>query len=417
MSLDHCALALPWFVVGGSPSLARLHRLAIRLDWSNAPSPELRAWLWITSLGWPVVSLAHVAIQLHWNAGYVAKSQGVSRWRQASEMLYLANRYNCPPSSYYKFSLFDPDKARRVSQYLHHYEICNLLPQLNTGRPVHLVGNKREFCDEAQRHGLPVAPIIATFNASDAIRWHSGPEGNLPQCDLVLKAFDLSCGIHFECWSYTGNRTWSNGTDSVTEQGLIDRCRGRSRDHGCLVQRRLVNHPGIAALVGKGLCTVRVVTYRRPGNRPAPLLSSFRMPTGEGVVDNFAAGGIASPVDLPTGTLGPAVAKNLSRGIFLTHPDSGHQIAGERLPFWREILQLTLTAHQCFDWMPFVGWDVAITPDGPVLLEANPTWCVDLLQIPRGAPLGDTEFSAIFVEHLDAGDPTGTVGPRAAHLN
>jgi Sugar-transfer associated ATP-grasp len=297
--------------------------------------------------------------------------------------------------------LFDQGNARRVLHYVHHFEICNLLPEVNKNRPTKLLGDKQAFYEEATRHHLPIAPIVAAFESGAVLKWHSSPENRLPESDLVLKAFDLSCGARFERWSYSGHGAWSSDGETLDEGQFLDRCRLRSLDHGCLVQKRLVNHPDIAGLGPNGLCTVRVVTYRWPTGDPAILMACLRMPTAGGIVDNFAAGGIAAPVDPHTGAVGEAVAKKLSRGRFRSHPDSRAPIAGVRLPLWAETRSLALDAHRGFDWMPFVGWDIAVTPDGPLLLEANPVWCVDLLQIPHHVALGDTEFVSVFLQHLE----------------
>lgn len=401
VTVDHSALPLPWFAASCPANILETHRLASRLDWQYAPTLESRACLWITSLCWPVVSLLHVAVEWRKNATFVAQAFGISRPRQALQMAWLTNRYNCPASSYYKFGLFDQGNAGRVLQYVHHYEICNLLPELNKNRPIQLLGDKQAFYEEATRHDLPIAPIVAAFESGAVLKWHSDPENRLPESDLVLKAFDLSCGARFERWSYSGRGAWSSDGETLDEGRLLDRCRLRSLDHGCLVQKRLVNHPDIAGLGPNGLCTVRVVTYRRPAGHPAILMVCLRMPTAGGIVDNFAAGGIAAPVDPHAGTVGEAVAKTLSRGTFRSHPDSRAPIAGAQLPLWEQTRGLALDAHRCFDWMPFVGWDIAVTPDGPLLLEANPVWCVDLLQIPHHVALGDTEFVSVFLQHLE----------------
>ena len=126
------------------------------------------------------------------------------------------------------------------------------------------------------------------------------------------------------------------------------------------------------------------------------------MPTGKSLVDNFEAGGIAAPIDLETGTLGTAVAKNPCRYNLTHHPDSGAPIDGFVMPFFRESLQAALTAHACFPWVPFVGWDVVVTNHGPQLLEANPDWGVELAQIVTDVPLGKTRYPEIYLEHLDA---------------
>ena len=52
-----------------------------------------------------------------------------------------------------------------------------------------------------------------------------------------------------------------------------------------------------------------------------------------------------------------------------THPLTGGRIAGRVLPHWQEAVDLAIRAHAAFSEWAVIGWDIAWTPDGPVLLE------------------------------------------------
>jgi hypothetical protein len=52
-----------------------------------------------------------------------------------------------------------------------------------------------------------------------------------------------------------------------------------------------------------------------------------------------------------------------------------------RIPHWSELLELVLRAQVAFDGLPTPGWDVGITQDGPLLVEANALYDLDLLQV------------------------------------
>jgi hypothetical protein len=122
------------------------------------------------------------------------------------------------------------------------------------------------------------------------------------------------------------------------------------------------------------------------------------MPTGTAYVDNFAAGGIAAPVNLCDGKVsGPAVGKNVKLGIWRSHPDTRHPIEGVSVPAWEQTADLCVGAHRTIPRVAFIGWDVALSAEGPVLLEANPNWCVDLVQMPGCRPLGETVFARYYL--------------------
>src|SRR5207237_461121 len=78
-------------------------------------------------------------------------------------------------------------------------------------------------------------------------------------------------------------------------------------------------------------------------------------------------------VELETGELGSAsnLGANARLGWLDRHPDSGSAITGTRLPMWDEVRSFAVRAHKAFGDRILVGWDIAVTPDGPALVEAN----------------------------------------------
>jgi len=85
---------------------------------------------------------------------------------------------------------------------------------------------------------------------------------------------------------------------------------------------------------------------------------------------------------------------------FDVHPDTGAPITGFRIPFWSQTVALALHAHERLGHNPCIGWDIAVLPSGPVLLEGNWNAGVLLLQIPCGLGLLSTEFAPAFCELL-----------------
>ncbi len=198
------------------------------------------------------------------------------------------------------------------------------------------------------------------------------------------------------------------GIDTEAEAGVLaDRIlaslRERARQEPVLVQERVQNHPAMADLSNGALATVRIVTLLDERGDFEPTHAVLRMAVGSNItVDNFHAGGIAAAVDLTTGILGPASDMGVrpQRGWYVNHPDTGGRIDGRALPCWTETLALVQRAHAAFGDRLLIGWDVALTPHGPLLMEGNAAPDVDILQRACRAPLGDSRFAALLMYHV-----------------
>jgi hypothetical protein len=124
------------------------------------------------------------------------------------------------------------------------------------------------------------------------------------------------------------------------------------------------------------------------------------MPRRDSDVDNFDAGGIASSVDAATGRLGVALSGDTGEAPLVRHPDTLAPIEGSCLTTHRAVIDFALDAHRDLDVPWSVGWDVAITPDGPVMLEGNPMWDIDFFHIQHGIGLPDRFASGLLEQVL-----------------
>ncbi len=90
-------------------------------------------------------------------------------------------------------------------------------------------------------------------------------------------------------------------------------------------------------------------------------------------VDNSSKGGLFCPVDVATGELGTALTSRLMgepRWVE-RHPDTGERIAGLRLPYWDVVTGGILDLCRRMAYIPYIGWDVLITPNGFAVFEGN----------------------------------------------
>ncbi|MBP1625711.1 MAG: hexapeptide transferase family protein [Holophagaceae bacterium] len=142
-----------------------------------------------------------------------------------------------------------------------------------------------------------------------------------------------------------------------------------------LAEECLVQHAELAMLNPSSVNTIRLVTILDSKCNPHILAAVLRVGVGKSV-DNFHAGGIAILVDLETGmTKGSGFRMEPSdEEYFERHPLTQVRLTDCTIPYWREILLMVKEAAELVPGVGTVGWDVAVTPSGPCLIEGNDNW-------------------------------------------
>lgn len=149
-----------------------------------------------------------------------------------------------------------------------------------------------------------------------------------------------------------------------------------------VLEHQLIQHPDMARLHPGSVNTMRILTDNVKGNVTIAYII-VKMGTGDSVCDNSGQGGILARVDEATGCIRTPATDDYFH-VYDKHPDTGIPLVGYQLPMVQEAIALAKDAAQVFPRMGHVGWDMAITPDGPAIIEGNNFPGTDLCQL---APL------------------------------
>ena len=114
--------------------------------------------------------------------------------------------------------------------------------------------------------------------------------------------------------------------------------------------------------------TLRIATLRF-NDRIEIIHPRIRLGRGEAVVDNAGSGGIIGNIDLSSGVIYAACDKKGTSYEY--HPDTNVKIVGFKVPRFDEALQLVKQLAQVLPKVRYVGWDIALRPDGWVMIEGN----------------------------------------------
>ncbi len=150
---------------------------------------------------------------------------------------------------------------------------------------------------------------------------------------------------------------------------------------GYLFQSCIEADPTLARICGGGVPTVRVVTLDR-GVGPEIYRTSIKLTGGGNVADNFwRKGNLIASVDTASGEMAAALTGFGIDGAYVDdHPDTGEKIAGVALPHWQACRDLALGAAGVTRGALVLGFDIALSKNGPVLIEANYTPDLIMLQ-------------------------------------
>ena len=140
--------------------------------------------------------------------------------------------------------------------------------------------------------------------------------------------------------------------------------------------------------------TTRMVSIMNDKGEVTILTAFVRIGNGKHV-DNFNSGGMTAKVDVETGiVLEDAV--NKAGELFETHPITGTKIKGFQIPFWKEAKEMVVEAAKLSSHVRYVGWDVGMSVNGPVLIEGNQFPGHDIYQVAEKIKDGDIGVLPMF---------------------
>ena len=182
----------------------------------------------------------------------------------------------------------------------------------------------------------------------------------------------------------------------LTKNSLYDNSSRIDIGKDYIIERTLVQHKDISAINPKCINTLRVITIRKGDN--IEIASAFlRMGIGDAKTDNASSGGIFVGYDLESNKLDDVAYRKVKYGgeSFFSHPNTNFTFKGGKLVFHKETKDILIRAALLFD-RQLIGWDIAYTPEGPIIIEGNDNPGLDSLQISAKGALSIPIYKEIF---------------------
>ena len=193
---------------------------------------------------------------------------------------------------------------------------------------------------------------------------------------VFLKPDKASCGRGAEVFGFTDNETCQNKFEALSKKDMI-------------CEEFIFQCKEISDICPTSVNSCRILTLR-DGQTVSVIAATFKTSKGSSFVDNMHADGIGAAVDVKTGVV-ITEGRDYANNTFIYHPMTGMVIPGIQLPFWSATLYLVKKAHLLMPESAVLGWDIAFTDNGPIIIEVNGAPGPNIHQFadkkPKGRPI------------------------------
>jgi len=284
------------------------------------------------------------------------------------DMLGCFFRYGAGYYDYQIFAFYDRTPEQRAT-YVTRGVSKKLNQFMNDGAYMHLFDNKDEFNKLFAKYIRRRWLVLADSSKEEVCAFVEGKD------EVFVKIVDGECShgcerIHMRDWP-----DFDKLYQHIQEGGFG------------LLEDVVDQHPDVEALHPGSVNCLRVITMLGDDGEPHCMYVVQKMGMGDSFVDCNC---LFAPVDPETGRIRyPGHSGNTPEGIvYEEHPDTHIRLPGYQLPFVPEAVAMCLEAARVVPQVRYVGWDVAVSRDGPEFIEGN-TYCAhDFWQLPPHTPDG-----------------------------
>lgn len=296
---------------------------------------------------------------------YASNKSQKSKVKIVIDSVFSVFRFNISLLEYFQFRFFEKNHIERIkwagTGFMYEYQL-----KMNPKDKRDILDDKRKF---HKAYNKFIKHLCADLEELKKDKSLADKILAVPSNKIVLKVFNGKCG----------REILFKNANEFTVDSLIEFMIKNKYD---LVEEFITQHNELSKLSPAAVNTVRIFTQLNKNDEVEILGCRLRISANKSV-DNLAAGNIAAPIDIITGIVcGPGIYSDITKSDVIIHPATNVNIIGFKIPFWEETLQLAKDAALLHKQNRSIGWDIAITENGPDLIEGNHDWCKLLWQLP-----------------------------------
>lgn len=303
----------------------------------------------------------------------------------------LSSYWHAFPDSYFRFGMFVKDfgDMERMKSFVPQGAYARFCGDGANSKYNILIDDKILFHDIMSHYGLPVPTRFFVFrngefregqrqltdDAVDSILQSINDE------QIFVKRFTGGAASGVSIFSKKSNGGYVNMYGEDVSAKMI-RLRYAGQDF--IFEKLIRQEQDLSQFNPDTVNTIRVLTYNNQ-----IISASVRFGGKNNYVDNTAKGGIAVDLDLETGILGAYGQREYDLTKYFEHPDTHVRFADVKVHQWLEVRAIVEKTIHFLPYYKSVGFDVATTDNGPVIIEINTGSGVYLSQMGKEYGLRD----------------------------
>jgi hypothetical protein len=292
------------------------------------------------------------------------------------EIRVCKSYWKCYPHHYFVQNLYLRDRCltdEELTGYIPEFFWYKLFLPYHNSSPYSLIGENKIVMDLFFRsldisHADTRGFILnGSFYTPDMVRVGTGQIPDIGDAGkLFVKPVDGFGGDGIRVFHRNEQGSYLSG-GSVSFDKYVRDLEGKSRE--AIIQAGIVQDKAISLIYPSSVNTFRIITENKGGHARA-VCAMLRMGRGSGEIDNVSSGGLCTHVDINSGKTGD-FAVSSSGQKYPEHPDTRFVFRNHSIHRWEEIRNFAVRSAEKLPFLSYLGWDIALTPDGPVSIEIN----------------------------------------------
>jgi hypothetical protein len=195
---------------------------------------------------------------------------------------------------------------------------------------------------------------------------------------IFIKPVDGEGGYGIMVFHLSENDKYINNNVELSETFLLN----LAQESDYIIQGGIIQDESITKIYPSAVNTFRIAT-ENIGGKVRVICSVLRLGRQGKEVDNASQDGIVLGIDYNTGNCNDYAIDETGH-IFYKHPDTNFVFKNHKINGWDNIVNYTIECAAKLPQFTYLGWDIALAKEGPMAIETNLDFAIDLYQIALG---------------------------------